>query len=99
MAITITALGRRYVLGTSDDYNYDVYFRRGDESCCTTLRLMRSDMGDGGWSLHTETQIHAGQENDEPPDVLLSGPSERRGDDWERPSEEDFLNALKAMDA
>lgn len=99
MNIAITYVNRRHVFGTSDDYIFDVYFKRGDESCCTTLRLMRSDQGDGGWSLHTETQMHAARENEEPADVLLSGPSERNGKEWARPNRDDLHDALKAMEA
>jgi hypothetical protein len=62
-----------------------------------TLVLCRSDMGDGGWSLHapgsTDEQIASG---DAPP--LVSGDSEKDDDGkWVRPNADDYLAAVSAL--
>ena len=56
--------------------------------------LVRSDAGDGGWSLHapgsTDDEIASG---DAPP--LVSGPSDTdRDGEWERPDGADYADAM-----
>ena len=62
------------------------------------LCLLRSDAGDGGWSLHTAEQIADADANDEAPEVLCSGPAEwdTEADDWSRPNAADIAEALDA---
>jgi len=60
------------------------------------FEVLRSDQGDGGWSIHWK--------HDEPDEnglrpVLLSGPSSfdaERGD-WARPTHEDFADAIEVL--
>ncbi len=58
------------------------------------LVLVRSDLGDGGWSLHrpgaTDEDIAIGES---PP--LLSGTAVRVGDGWSRPDSTDYGVALR----
>ena len=60
--------------------------RQGD------LVLVRSDTGDGGWSLHpagsTDEQIASG---DAP--VLVSGTAQWVDGDWDRPNAQDYARA------
>jgi hypothetical protein len=58
------------------------------------LCLLRSDTGDGGWSLHTPEQIADADTNDDVPECLLAGPAEWDGDEWSRPNAEDIATAL-----
>lgn len=67
------------------------------------LVLVRSDAGDGGWSLHapwaTDEQIADGSE---PP--LMSGPAdwvESRGSEveWNRPNSLDYQQAMNVLSA
>lgn len=56
------------------------------------LVLVRSDTGDGGWSLHpagsTDEQIASG---DAP--YLVSGPAQWVDGDWDRPNAQDYAEA------
>jgi hypothetical protein len=63
--------------------------------------LVRSDMGDGGWSLHapgsTDEQISEGHA---PP--LTCGPSDMNPTDdpddlWDRPNRADYVDAMRAL--
>ena len=59
------------------------------------LELIRSDMGDGGWSLHLR-----GDEDEDgmPNNVLLSGESKRSDSgEWLRPNKEDYEEALSMV--
>lgn len=62
------------------------------------LILIRSDAGDGGWSLHTPRQIAAAKAYGEPPEYLVTGPSEYdvARERWVRPNSVDYAEALKA---
>jgi hypothetical protein len=58
----------------------------------TTFEMIRSDTGDGGWSLH-----HKDMEDDDgvPTRVLVSGSSELDAtmDEWLRPDDRDYAAA------
>ena len=58
----------------------------------TTFELIRSDTGDGGWSLH-----HKDMEDEDgvPTCVLVSGPSDLDAtmDEWSRPDDDDYSAA------
>lgn len=59
--------------------------------------LVRSDAGDGGWSLHaagsTDEDIAAGEAP-----AIASGPSEADADGgWTRPNRADFARAAAAV--
>jgi hypothetical protein len=95
-SIQITKVTFAHVEGTSDDRLYTVHFTRGEEGCCTTFVLRRSDMGDGGWSLHSEWQIEAARRDNDVADYALSGEGKRNGDEWSHPSNEDFAKAIEA---
>ena len=60
------------------------------------LVLCRSDVGDGGWSLHrpgaTDEQI---AEGDAP--VLISGVAELVDDEWTHPNQQDYDAALAVL--
>jgi hypothetical protein len=62
------------------------------------LVLVRSDRGDGGWSLYrpfaTEEEI---REGDTPP--LLSGGATWVDGAWNRPDVDDYTAAREALDA
>lgn len=64
------------------------------------LVLCRSDMGDGGWSLHapgaTDEQIAEGEAL-----PLLDGPAEWDDavGDWDRPNDADYAAAIKRLAA
>ena len=60
-----------------------------------SLYVLRSDQGDGGWSLHTPAQWHEARKNDDAPAVLLSGPATLKYDEWDRPNEDDLRKAVK----
>lgn len=52
------------------------------------LELLRSDQGDGGWSLHI-----VGDESED--DLVVSGPSSpKRDGGWHRPNEKDWQVAV-----
>ena len=54
--------------------------------------LIRSDTGDGGWSLH----LSADEASDGVPSrILLSGKSDLVDDEWARPNAEDWAHARK----
>ena len=61
------------------------------------LELVRSDMGDGGWSLHAHrTDIDEQEDPVAAWPILLSGESEADEDgDWIRPTEEDYDEAQR----
>lgn len=57
------------------------------------LELVRSDAGDGGWSIHLRGSLDL--QNDPMPDApLLSGLAERIGGYWDRPTSNDYDTAL-----
>ena len=58
------------------------------------LILVRSNTGDGGWSLHTKDQIKDAEEHDDVPELVGSGPAEAVGDGWSRPNADDYAAAL-----
>lgn len=62
----------------------------------TDLVLVRSDTGDGGWSLHapgsTDDDIASG---DAP--YLLSGNAKMINGVWSRPNEQDYEQALAVL--
>jgi hypothetical protein len=64
------------------------------ELTAADLILVRSDTGDGGWSLHTKEQIEMA-EPDESPCSLISGPSPMYGGEWARPDARDYERALR----
>jgi hypothetical protein len=65
------------------------------ELTAADLILVRSDTGDGGWSLHTKEQIEMA-EPDEAPCSLISGPSQMGADgEWARPNISDYAQALR----
>ncbi len=69
-------------------YNGRVWALDGTElvSLNPSLEVVRSDQGDGGWSIHVE--------GEEPDNCVLSGPSEPDdADGWQRPNEADFALA------
>jgi hypothetical protein len=60
------------------------------------LVVIRSDTGDGGWSLHW---LHDENEDGMPGAILVSGPSSFNDDtgDWNRPGVEDYADAIDAL--
>jgi hypothetical protein len=79
------------ILIASDDVRRDEMI----ELTAADLILIRSDTGDGGWSLHTKEQIEL-CEPDESPCSLISGPSPKNVDgDWIRPTPGDYAQALR----
>lgn len=57
------------------------------------LYVIRSDTGDGGWSLH----LRGTEDDDGIPPTLVSGPSSLGDDDeWSRPNAGDYAAALAA---
>lgn len=63
------------------------------------LWLLRSDAGDGGWSLHTKECVKEAEEHDDVPVVLLSGTADWDGQEWDRPSRSDFNEAYNMLSA
>lgn len=54
------------------------------------IYMIRSDQGDGGWSLHAEGT----EDEDGIAPVLASGPAERNADgEWNRPNADDYAAA------
>jgi hypothetical protein len=59
------------------------------------LVLLRSDTGDGGWSLHLRDQE---DEEGIPSEILLSGTADLGvGDVWTRPDDRDYNEALMKL--
>jgi hypothetical protein len=60
------------------------------------LLLVRSDQGDGGWSLHPPGADFSEEGNDI---ILASGEADwdDEADDWDRPNEADYAAALAAL--
>ncbi len=60
------------------------------------LQVVRSDWGDGGWSLHpAEATDEAIAEGAAP--TLLTGDAVWIGDDWSRPNTADYVRALQRL--
>jgi hypothetical protein len=57
------------------------------------LVLVRSDEGDGGWSLHTPEQIADAQAHNDAPEYMNAGPATLVDDEWDRPNQEDYIEA------
>lgn len=53
------------------------------------LELVRSDTGDGGWSLHAPELV----DEDGLSPVLASGPAELVDGEWDRPNALDYYEA------
>ena len=58
--------------------------------------LIRSDTGDGGWSLHLKSGEDAGGVPDR---ILLSGKSGLDDGGWLRPDSDDYAAARRIADA
>jgi len=58
--------------------------------------LVRSDQGDGGWSLHEAGSTDEEIANGEAPE-LVSGPSAMRNGQWLRPNSKDYIAARRAL--
>jgi hypothetical protein len=56
------------------------------------IYCIRSDQGDGGWSLH----LAGTEDEDGIPPTLLSGPANLINDEWDRPNADDYAAAKKA---
>ena len=56
------------------------------------IEMVRSDMGDGGWSLHGVKKNSDPSDLDSYP-LLVSGPSSMRKGEWVRPSPADYRRA------
>ena len=56
------------------------------------LFLLRSDTGDGGWSLHTQAQVDASDATGEAIEALTSGPAvyDSEADRFDRPNNDDL---------
>jgi hypothetical protein len=52
------------------------------------LEILRSDLGDGGWSLHAPAGAAVSDSV-----VLRSGASRKRNGTWTRPSQRDYAKA------
>jgi hypothetical protein len=61
------------------------------------LVVVRSDTGDGGWSLHTPQAIADAKAQDDLPLVLTYGEAawDEATETWSRPNAEDYAKALK----
>jgi esterase/lipase len=58
------------------------------EMNASDIELLRSDLGDGGWSLHApESEGWA---------LLASGEAERTPNGWSRPNAQDYAVAMAA---
>lgn len=70
----------------------------------TRLALIRSDTGDGGWSLHTPEQIAHADATDDVAAVLVSGDANWIAEtadcygQWNRPNADDCAEALRLSD-
>jgi len=69
-----------------DELGYVVEEREIPTVTADQLTICRSDLGDGGWSLHR------GDEDD----VLASGEAEQTDDGWSRPNADDYRAAIDA---
>lgn len=58
------------------------------------LELVRSDMGDGGWSIHAHRVDGGGDSQREWP-IVHSGESHLRAGEWTRPSQRDWSRARR----
>ena len=58
--------------------------------------VIRSDTGDGGWSLHW---LHDEDEDGMPSSILVSGPSslDPETGEWQRPGREDYADAIEVL--
>lgn len=76
-----------------DAWYLQVESSSGNSEC---LMLLRSDQGDGGWSLHPRTDADAEPDAME---VLVSGTAnwDDDRDEWDRPNEADIRTALDAL--
>lgn len=69
------------------------------------LILVRSDEGDGGWSLHSTKQIADAKAHNDAPEYLAAGPAQwdellNHGyGDWNRPNGHDYAEALSNVGA
>lgn len=67
-----------------------------------SLEMVRSDMGDGGWSLHAHrTDIDESEDSVAAWPIVASGEATWLDDDgdWDRPNESDYAAALEAARA
>ena len=60
------------------------------------LVLVRSDAGDGGWSLHAPGSTDEAIASGDAP-YLASGDAEMEDGEWSRPDEQDYRAALTAL--
>lgn len=58
------------------------------------IELVRSDLGDGGWSLHAH---RTDTSDDEAWPILLTGRSPAVDGEWVRPDEADWTHADEAV--
>jgi hypothetical protein len=60
------------------------------------LYVLRSDTGDGGWSLHSAGQIAMAEIEGDSPNMLLSGPAQwdSATGGWNRPNAADIEHAV-----
>lgn len=59
------------------------------------FEVIRSDQGDGGWSIHWK---HDEEDEDGLTPVLVSGPADwLSSGEWNRPNKEDFADAIDAL--
>lgn len=74
----------------SETFMIDVYVQELPEHGADELEICRSDLGDGGWSLHIP-------DDDTDAGLLLSGESDRdaSGIGWSRPNDEDREEAMQ----
>lgn len=83
--------GHQFTKGHDMSRDNIIYGFAGSHLC-----LLRSDQGDGGWSLHTPEQIAEADAADDVPETVLSGPAEwdADADDWDRPNAHDVAKAI-----
>lgn len=66
------------------------------------LVLVRSDTGDGGWSLHTKAEVADAEAHSDAPAILVSGDAYNVADTrdgWSRPNAYDYAEALRIANA
>jgi hypothetical protein len=63
------------------------------------LVLVRSDTGDGGWSLHAHTPTPGSDigVSGFDPNPILTGPAELVDDEWNKPNAEDYREAMRLI--